>query len=45
MTQAPPRRPSADERLDALEELIGRIIARAAEHPAGRKILAFLGLS
>jgi len=42
---AAPQRPSADERIDALEELIGKVIARAEQHPVGRKVLAFLGLS
>lgn len=35
---------TTEERLAALEQLIGGIILRAREHPVGRKILAILGL-
>ena len=47
MTQqapAPPSRP-VEERLAELERMIGHVLARAAQHPVGRKVLAYLGLS
>ena len=36
--------PDVDERLDKLEQLVYGILARAGQHPVGRRILAFLGL-
>lgn len=41
-SQAPP---SLEDRVAALEQLLGHLIATAREHPVGRKILARLGLS
>lgn len=43
MPQAP-QPPSLDERVAELERLLGLVLARAREHPAGRRILAFLGI-
>lgn len=37
--------PSLDERVARLERLLDTAIAKAQEHPVGRKILAMLGLS
>jgi hypothetical protein len=41
---APPQQRPVEERLADLERLLGQVLARAREHPAGRKILAYLGL-
>lgn len=42
---SPPQAPeTAEERLEQIERLIGHVIAKAREHPVGRKILVFLGL-
>jgi hypothetical protein len=37
-------KPSSDERLDTIEQLIATVVAKAREHPVGRKILAYLGI-
>lgn len=36
---------SVEERVAELERLLGHILARAREHPVGRKALAWLGLA
>jgi len=38
------RQRGADERLDDIEEFLSRVLARARNHPVGRKILAYLGI-
>lgn len=45
MQQAPEQvsRP-VEERLADLERLLGQVLARAREHPVGRKVLRYLGL-
>jgi hypothetical protein len=45
MQQAPeqPSRP-VEERLAELERLLGHVLARAREHPVGRKVLKYLGI-
>jgi hypothetical protein len=40
---APPSRP-VEQRLDELERLLGQVLAKAREHPVGRKVLRYLGL-
>lgn len=46
MSQAPQQTPppSLDQRVADLERLLAAVIARAQTHPAGRRILAYLGL-
>lgn len=43
--EAPPQssRP-VEERLAELERLLGHVLARARQHPVGRRVLAYLGL-
>lgn len=47
MQQAPeqPSRPAdLEARLVELERLLGHVLARAREHPVGRKVLKYLGI-
>lgn len=44
--EAPPQsspRP-VEDRLADLERLLGHVLARARQHPVGRRVLAYLGL-
>lgn len=43
--QDSPRSLAVEERLDALEQLAGKLIVLAREHPVGRALLRKLGLS
>ena len=45
MQQAPeqPPRP-VEDRIADLERLLGQVLARAREHPVGRKVLKYLGI-
>lgn len=36
--------PDLEERVASLERIISSVLERAAKHPVGRKVLAYLGL-
>lgn len=40
----PPVSRPVEERLAELERLLGHVLARAREHPVGRKVLRYLGI-
>jgi len=41
---APPSPRPVEERVAELERLLGHVLARAREHPVGRKVLRYLGI-